>query len=212
MDLDALLQQPEAHRDERWEKEFLKAIPSTKVELVQEQPQPGPDGWPYLLARTGAAGSEPFIRIVDWTRTRGVGVALNTHKMVPDYVFTYGMLWNYAQTGQFIHPATPPTAGEVEIQPGQRMLAGEPSEAYLPGYVRQVLREFLRAQGYEKPRIVVMSTADFKNTDLVFSVESLNDLKPNDHRTFAAAVSWFLPLHYSLILGSERNLRGFVDL
>jgi hypothetical protein len=72
--------------------------------------------------------------------------------------------------------------------------------------VREVLREFLAAQGFGKPRIAVMTSADYKNTDLVLSVESLNQLPESGHAVLAEALGWFLPLHYSLVFASERDL------
>lgn len=210
MELDSLLQLPESSRDENWERQFLDAILAAKVEPVGDQAQAGPDGWPYFLVRTVPNAQEPFRRIVEWAAARGIGLALNTHKMVPDYIFTYGMLWYFTTTGRFITPEPPAKAGEVNFSEG--MIAGAPTEAYLPTSVRGVLREFLKAQGFAEPKIVVMTSQDFKTTDLVFSTESLNDLPAKSHRTMAEALAWFLPLHYSLVLGSERNLRGWAKL
>ena len=72
---------------------------------MNEEPQNGPDGWPYLLVRTSAEAAEPFARVVEWLAGRGIGLVVNPHKMVPDYVFTYGMLWNYIETGRFVLPS-----------------------------------------------------------------------------------------------------------
>lgn len=212
MELDLLLQQPESSRDEMWERKFLDAILSAKVEVMEDQAKPGPDGWPYLLVRTSPNAQEPFRRILEWTAAKGVGLAVNTHKMVPDYIFTYGMLWYFQTSGRFVNPEPAAKAGEVEIKEGEKVISGEPTEQYLPSSVRGVLREFLKAQGFSNPRILVLTSADYKTTDLVFSVESLNNLPQKSHRTMAEALSWFLPLHYSLVFGSEQNLRGFVSL
>ncbi len=211
-DLDSLINQPEASRDDAWEQAFLKQIVTTKVQVSQNQPQRGPDGWPYLLLKTGPDGQEPFTQVVQWSAPKGIGLAINTHKMLPDYIFTYGQVWNFVETGQFLSTTTAPSAGEVEIAAGQKVILGAPSEKYLPKYVRQILREFLAAQGFRDTKIVVMSSPDYKVVDLVFSIESLNNLKPKDHPTMAEALGWFLPLHYSLIFGSEQSLRGFTAL
>jgi hypothetical protein len=211
-DLDSLMNQPEASRDEAWELEFLKLIVTTKVQLAQNQPQQGPDGWPYMLVKTGPEGQEPFTQLVQWASPKGIGLAINTHKMLPDYIFNYGMVWNFVETGQFTSTTTAPSAGEVTIEAGQKVILGEPSAKYLPQYVRQILREFLAAQGFAQPKVVVMSSPDFKVVDLVFSIESLNNLRQTEHRILAEAVGWFLPLHYSLIFASEKSLRGFTAL
>ena len=212
MELDQLLQRPEATRDEAWEQLFLKAIVPTKVQMIEQHATPGPDGWPYLLLRTGPEGTEPFSRVIDWASGKGIGLAINTHKMVPDYVFTYGMLWNFVLTGYFVSPNTAAAPGEVNIQDKSEVLIGEPSPQFLPPQVRGVLREFLQAQGFAKPRVVVVTSKDYKTTDLVFSVESLNNIPTPQHRVFAEALSWFLPLHYSLVISSEKSIGGFVDL
>lgn len=211
-DFDTLINQPETARDEAWEKAFLDGILQTKVELVQNQPVKGPDGWPYLLIKTGPQGLEPFPQVVQWAATQGVGLAVNTHKMLPDYIFTYGQTWNFVETGLFISTTTAPSAGVVELSAGEKVILGEPSEKYLPKYARDILREFLKAQGFSNPKIVVMSSPDFKIVDLVFSLESLNGLPPSEHRVLAEALGWFLPLHYSLIFGSEESMRGFTAL
>jgi len=212
MEIDVLLQQPESKRDDHWEREFLELIVKAKVQVVDQQAKAGPDGWPYLLLKTSPEADQPFLNVVEWAAQRGIGLALNTHKMLPDYVFTYGMLWNYALNRQFVTTGETPKAGNVVIAEGQEMIVGAPSEQYLPGFARKVLREFLQAQGMKEPRVTVLSTKDYKTVDLLFSAESLNDLKPKDFRTMSEAIAWFLPLHYNIVIGSEQNLRGFVAL
>jgi len=208
MDFDQLLQQPESRRDENWEREFLNQFSMTKVQIVNERPSEGPDGWPYLNSRTG--GDEPIAKVVHWLSSRGIGLAVNTHKMVPDYVFTYGMLWNFKETGRFVTDSVEKKPGEVVLDGG--MVTGAPTEKYLPAYVRRILKEFLAAQGFKKPRIVVLSSADYKIVDLAFSVDSLGALPEKEHKVLADALSWFLPLHYSLVFASEDGLQGWVDL
>jgi hypothetical protein len=211
MTFETLIQQPESRRDQQWEAQFLDAILPMKVALEGDEPKPGPDGWPYLRVRTGGEHeNEPFHRIVRWAAGRGIGLVVNAHKMMPDYVFTYGMLWNYLQTGRFVVPQPPSAAGEVA--PGPDSLMGPPTEKYLPPYVREILRSFLAAQGLSAPKILVISTPDFKNIDLAFSVESLGQPAAQDQRRLAEALAWFLPLHYNLVMASEKGLPPFHSL
>lgn len=212
MEFETLIQQPEARRDAEWERQFLDGLLRSKVAVVKEEPQTGPDGWPYLLVKTGGEGGEPFHRVVKWLASRGIGAAVNSHKMVPDYVFTYGMLWNYMETGRFVVPAEPRPAGALVLEPGQKMVMGAPTFKYLPSYVRDVLREFLEAQGFAKPRILVISSPDYKHVDLAFSLESLGGLSPADQKTLGEGLAWFLPLHYNHALLSEAGLPPFVPL
>lgn len=214
MDLDWLLQQPEKARDPQWEASVLDLLVHTKVQLQAETPTEGPDGWPYLFVRTGPEGTEPFARIVQWLSGRGIGLVVNPHKMLPDYVFTYGMLWNFVETGRFIMPQDKVPTGRVELAGGRdNLVMGAPTEKYLPPYVRSVLKDFLKQQGFPHPKILVVSQApDYKVTDLVISVESLNGLDRRDQKVLAEALGWFLPMHYSLVFSSETNLPAFLSL
>lgn len=212
MDFETLIQQPEARRDAAWEHQFLDGLLQSKVAVVQEEPRTGPDGWPYLLIKTGEEAGEPFHRVVKWLGSRGIGAAVNTHKMVPDYVFTYGMIWNYLQNGRFVVPEAPRPAGPIDLQPGERLVMGEPTPRYLPSYVRDVIRQFLNAQGFAHPRILVISSPDYKQIDLAFSLEALGGLAPADQKALGEALAWFLPLHYNLAFMSEAGLPPFVAL
>src|SRR5437868_3491784 len=100
MDLQSLLQRPEFQRDDAWEAQFLDAFTRLKVQVEGENAQQGPDGWPYLFVRTspseGNSANEPAMDVVQWLAPKGIGLVVNAHKMLPDYVFPYGMIWNFA--------------------------------------------------------------------------------------------------------------------
>ncbi len=212
MEFERLVQLPESSRDDRWEKQFLDSILSMKVEVLDSgNTAKGPDGWPYLRVGT-SGGSEPFEKIVRWLAGRGIGLVVNPHKMVPDYVFTYGMLWNFVETGFFVSPWTPPAPGQVEIGEENRPVVGPPTDKFLPPYVREILRELLTSQGFANPRILVATNKDYSESDLVFANESVGSLNASEQRQLAEALSWFLPLHYSLVFAPEQKLRGWVSL
>ncbi len=212
LEFSRLLQQPEALRDDRWEELFLNYVPQINVEILNEQAQTGPDGWPYLFVRTGSQAQEPFFKVIEWLAGRGIGLVLNPHKMLPDYVFPYGMIWNFVETGRFLQAAQTSGSGEVIYTPQSGVVTGQPSEKYLPQYVRSLLREFLQGQGYSKPKILVVTSPDYKNIDLLVSEESLTGLPKSKHKPLAEMLAWFLPLHYTLVLGSEVGLPTFCDL
>ena len=206
MNFENLIQQPESLRDETWEKHFLDGIIPRRVEVDSPDPKPGPDGWPYLRVRAGATeGGEPFHRIVTWLAGRGIGLVVNAHKMMPDYVFTYGMIWNYVETGLFVAPAAAAPKGPVELG-GTGVLFGEPTPKYFPAYARGVLREFLNAQGFADPHVLVVTTADFTQTDLIFVTETLNNIPTAQHATMAEVLHWFLPQHYNIVLAPREGL------
>lgn len=211
LDFADLVQLPESERDDRWELAFFRGLCEQSVEVIDAPPRTGPDGWPYLQVRAGRLGDdaarggerrlEPFSAIARWLAGRGIGLVVNAHKMVPDYVFTYGMIWSFVETGRFF-TASEAQPGQVILDPGQKPIVGAPSEAFLPPYVRSILREFLYAQGFEDVEILAMTDSSFKQADLLFSSASLKGLEESDYSTFAEAVGWFLPPHYSVVMAN----------
>lgn len=212
MDLYHLVNQPESHRDDEWERAFLQTFVDCKVTLMNDQAQTGPDGWPYFFIKTEPNSKESVGQILTWLADRGIGLVVNPHKMVPDYVFTYGMIWNFKETGKFLEEMASMPADQVVYRKDENWLFGAPTDAYLPQYVRSILRQFFGAQEIENPKILVASTSNYSQTDLLFSVESLGNPPQNEHRKIAEAISWFLPAHYSLVLANEEGLPQFLAL
>lgn len=200
-------------RDEAWEQQLLRALPEAKVQILKPEPQQGPDGWPYLLTATGTSNeaTEPLLNVLGWLSTRGIGLVVNPLKPTPDYVLTYGMIWNFRERGEFLTASEAPKAGRFEIKNGQEVLTGPPSESYLPKYARQILKQFLMDQGVFAPKVLMVSV-DKKNFDLCFSIESLKSPPAEEHAGIAEALSWFLPAHYSVSLLSEKTVPGFQNL
>lgn len=217
--LGSLLQIDFDQRDLQWELKFFDHLLQSRVEVMNEEPQPGPDGFIYLLTSTeGEETTEPVIDIVKWLAERGIGLVINPQKDYPDYVFSYGMLWYYKETGFFVNSAAQiQSHGAFEIKPDGSNAAsgqshyGEPSEDYLPAYVRKLVREFLQQQAVLTPRVLMVSE-DKKAYDLAFSIESLGNPPEKEHEGILTALSWFLPPHYSLALVSEKGLPKFVAL
>lgn len=211
MTLTDLVKIPDEKRDHQWEIDFFMAISKGSLRLINDAPQTGPDGWPYLLAETSLEASEPAQQVMQWLALKGVGLVVNPQKEYPDYVFTYGMIWNFRETGLFYQTAESAPVGALQISEGQSLHAGPPTPQYLPQYVRNIVKEFFRDQAVLRPRILVMST-DRKHYDLVFSLESLGNPPEKEHQGIAEAISWFLPPHYSIVLVSEKGLPEFTDL
>ena len=211
MKLQELVNVPDEARDHQWETDFFRAITQGNLKLVHEAPQKGPDGWPYLLGEVTSDATEPANKIMQWLALKGVGLVINPRKDYPDYVFTYGMLWHFKETGLFYRTADEAPVGTVELSKGQGLHAGPPTPSYLPQYVRNILKQFFLDQNVLRPRILVMST-DRKNYDLAFSLESLGNPPTKEHQGVLEAISWFLPPHYSIVLVSEIGLPAFSDL
>ena len=211
-DITKLCSTPDFHRNEEWAGQFLTALAQTRLELTAPEPQRGPDGWPYMMVKTGHQGTEPLPRLAEWVREKGIGLAVNTHKELPDYILTYGMLWLFCERGVFLEPTqTVPPGSTNTFHEGAAVYVGPPSESYLPLYVRHILSEFFLQQGIKEPRLIMLSR-DQKHWDLCFSLESLGSPPEKEHRGILEALSWFLPNHYSLMLISEKGLPEFYPL
>jgi hypothetical protein len=211
MTLQEIVQKPDSDRNSEWENQFFHALTQGQLKLLTPEPQTGPDNWPYLLAETGDEATEPASRLIQWLAERGIGLAINPRKEYPDYVFSYGMLWFFKETGFFFKNTETRPIGSVQLESSSMVNAGPPTQEFLPDYVRKVLRDFFRDQGILQPRILVMST-DGQHYDLCLSLESLGNPPASEHQGIAEAVSWFLPPHYSMLLISEAGLPAFSNL
>lgn len=222
MDMLELLKVADDQRGPDWEAAFLRALPTAYCAPISPDPQVGPDGWPYLLVEISEKSDRETVdRILQWLAPRGIGLVVNPQKDFPDFVLSYGMIWNHLATGYFVKPAepgtiSPPAGGIPTTQPthvidSPRTVLGEPTKESLPDHVRKILREFLRDQGVLKPRILGVSP-DGKDFELAFSLESLGNPPSNEHAGVAEAIAWFLPPHYPILLMEEKGRTGFVDL
>lgn len=209
--LDDLFKVDLEFRDADWEESFFKSFLRSNVKVVFSDPKPGPDGWPYLFVETTKEADEPVSKIVSWLAERGIGLALNIQKPMPDFVFTYGMLWNYRERGEFLSTAPKIEAGEIRLGNGEQVFIGEPSEIFLPKYVRAILKQFFFDQGVHGVKTMMMSK-DQKHYDLCFSLESLGNPPEKERAGIAEAIAWFLPAHYSVALLSEKAVEGFKPL
>src|SRR4051812_3537400 len=101
---DELLEVEPGLRDHSWEARFFDQLTSQNLRPIHPMPQAGPDGFSYLLVEheNGRDKGDPAPKILGWLATRGIGLVLNPHKSYPDYVFTYGMLWNFRERGEFL--------------------------------------------------------------------------------------------------------------
>lgn len=200
-----------ANRDEAWELEFLRELPKSRIRVLEQAPVSGPDGWPYLMVSTDGDVDDSVASVAQWLASRGVGFVVNPEKSLPDFVLSYGMVWNFRERGQFLTATTNARSEKLEIRDGQQLYTGAPSNAFLPTDVRAVLKDFFKRQRVFGPRLLMVST-DQVQWDLAFSIESLGSPPEKEHLGIAEALSWFLPAHYSLALISEINVPGFAEL
>lgn len=215
-------------RDLKWELSFLQTLPQVSCRLLSQDPQVGPDNWPYMLidldTQAADAVTEPVGRLLEWLSTRGIGLVVNPQKDYPDYVLTFGMIWSYQLRGKFLDLSAggsnigvadqvvqpqPPVASEYEV--GSQVVRGPPTKEALPDTVRKILKEFFRDQGVHKPKIMGLSP-DGKSFELAVSLESIGNPKEEEYQGIAEAISWFLPPDYPVVLMSESQSKDFLEL
>jgi len=212
------LKTPEDNRDQSWDEKFFKLVTESNLQILADDPQQGPDGWPYLICETTetAVDAESKIdsaqKILHWLSTRGIGLVINPKKLpYPDYIFSFGMIWSFRETGYFIRYQNLSVEKQFIIEPEKNIKVGPPTSEYLPAYVRSIIRDFLRDQSIFDARVLMIST-DGENYDLCFSLESLGLPPDSEHEGILEALAWFLPPHYTLAVVSEKGLAGFESL
>jgi hypothetical protein len=209
MSLNELANVAEKERNSQWENQFFQALCQENINLVNSDPQYGPDGWPYIFVKTDVQAQEPTQNVLRWLSERGLGLVVNPDKALPDFVFSYGMIWNFRETGYFYIPkAQRPSQDAIEFSNKEIKTSGQPSTSFLPLYARKILREFLQQQGILAPKILMISF-DGQQFDLAFSLESFGNPPNDEHHELCEAISWFLPPHYSILLTHEEGLAPF---
>lgn len=197
------------HRTSEWEHDLLRLLPKIKVSILAAEPQVGPDGWPYLFLAIDEESDEPILNVLEWLSTRGIGAAINPQKETPDMVLSFGMIWNFRERGRFVEDQKESiSTGEIQLESGQTVRVGKPTETIMPNYVRSIVKQFLLDQGVMAPKVAMISF-DHKNYDLCFSLESLKAPPQHEHQGIVEALSWFFPTHYSISLLSEKKIEGF---
>lgn len=210
------LQTLEENRNQEWDEKFFKLFSECELTFLTEDPQQGPDGWPYLLVETSGENSsghqDSAQKVLHWLSARGIGLVVNPKKLpYPDYVFSYGMIWSFRETGYFIKYENNSINKNFELNADTSVTTGPASPEYLPAYVRGIIRDFFRDQSVFEPKILMISV-DGKNYDLCFSLESLSSPPEGEHEGILEAISWFLPPHYSIAIVSETGLPAFEPL
>ncbi len=214
----------EQNRNSVWDENFFKLFSECEVGLLSVDPQQGPDSWPYLICEIITEKNKTQFdseridssqKILKWLSTKGIGLVVNPRREpYPDFVFSFGMIWSFMETGYFIRSNLAldqgQSSGEVDYS-NQKIISGAPTEQFLPLYVRQTMKSFLNDQSVFNPRMLMISV-DAKNYDLAFSLESLDNPPEKEHAGIAEALSWFLPPHYSVVLISETGLPAFTQL
>jgi hypothetical protein len=185
---------------------FFKTLLENPTSVLSPDPKEGPDGFPYLMVSSDKKNNDPFANVVKWCADRGIGIVVNPGQETQEYIFTYGMLWNFVFRGEFLSTvAVEKRTGDLNINHGQTVLVGTPSEEYWPTSVRKVFKEFLLQQGIFEIKVLLLFEKKDGPADFCFSIESLGNPPKTEWNGILEAFSWFFPRHYSLSLISEKN-------
>jgi len=192
--LKELCELPISKRDLAWEKSLAKAFNDSDVFLVEDQPFQGPDGFSYMhisSERGERIDKEDFL---SWCFESGLGLVLNLkEKKAPDYVFNYGMVWNYLLRGKFMNEVLEARESEEDLY------VHKISEGYLPKEVRRVVKDYLAMNKIDDAKISLVSGGDGTPYELMWCFPNTEITKEADKTTLLEAIAWFLPLDYRLI-------------
>lgn len=212
--LNKLMETELAERDSKWIASFLQVIDEANLKVGDPEIMMSNDGFPYFNLRTIEEG-ENFQAFVIKQKLptilgNGFGVSINAHKPNPDWIFTYGDLSNLQINNEFYtdeHLFSKNT-GNFALGKDEQVLVGQPSEAILPAFVRQQLREYLQYNGVKMPKIMLIARnyEDEANVtqDLVVNVTPKNFANEKEYEQAMNSISWFLPRHYSIV-GMDEN-------
>src|SRR6185503_5218932 len=142
----------------------------------------------------------------DFLLEAGYGIVVNPRGSYADWVFSYGDIVNFHLTGEFYTSVNTPEANDGEFLNGE-VSVSDVHEKYLPKQTRSVIREFLRSQGVQQPKALLLSN-NIQGTKLeriAFDIYP-NNFPTNRHFDFAMNhIAWFLPRHYKIINLSAAN-------
>lgn len=196
-------------RDDIWEQDLFRLFSQSSVYVVKDSVQIGPDGWPYLYLSTDYtkehSGEDHAAHLIQWAYENAVGLALNPDKERPDYIFHYGMIWNFAHNKVFIKDFIDEAPENAPIYISQV------SEDIIPQHALNFIKEYIKSAGIDKPRGALISR-DKINYDFALSIESLGNPPQKEHEGIARGIGWFLPNHIPVVLVFEEKLQKLFDL
>lgn len=202
--LNELLKINSGLRNDAWEQEFLDTFASSKIYILDDSVQIGPDGWPYLFLSSESTdqvkAEDSVHHLLQWAYESGVGLVVNPHKERPDYVFHYGMIWNYIHNQKFLINTN------SEIAENAPIYVAKVSEDIIPKQPLSFIKDYIKSAGIEEPRAALISR-DKLNYDFALSIESLGNPPKDEHEGIARGIGWFLPNHIPVILIYEDKLQ-----
>jgi hypothetical protein len=201
--LASLLAIPREGRDDAWRHAFYAEVADAPVVPAEPPVARGPDGLPYLVVERAephaSAGTAPLRDHVRRATEEGLGLVLDPAADEAAWVFSYGSLLWFRMSGYFELPELEAESPAAPGQDGERVLIGAPSEAFLPGYARAVLRKVLVALGIEEPGVFLIHRPGEAVPSLVLSLFPDQFEGPERLGEVLSALTWYLPHHYRLV-------------
>lgn len=202
--VDLLAIDPSA-RDQTWLTSFYAAIPNASMESQEPQVILGPDNQAYFVLKTPKGGSfSPFsiTHILDVCLQQGFGIVLNPQKGTPDFVFSYGQLWHFKETGELAE--LPLATGMPDDNLDGQILIASPSERIFPQYARSVLAKVLQTLNVAAPAIMMITDARGQRR-LVFNFFPEDCTSDKDFATKMGFLNWYLPNSHGLTAISKKS-------
>ena len=191
-DLVRLFAVPREERHDTWREAFFAAVPDASMATPAQQVVRGPDGYPYFCLTVPEPGPfETFClnHVLDVCLENGFGIVVMAGAPQPEWVFTYGDLWSFKETGQFVVD----TGETVTLTEPREALVGSPSETVLPAYARPVLRRALAAQGVPEALVFLVHMPGF-DPERSFAFRPLPEPR---------GLLWYLPRHLGLTTAED---------
>lgn len=212
-----LVQTPQQERTELWNDLFLDNLAGASFRCGDPQVITGPDGYPYFQLFLPEPGVEFQCFVIEhmtgaFLLENGLGVVIQPSATGADWVLTYGDIVNYHLNKEFYtagHSFATHKENEV-LEQEEKVMVAHPSEALLPQYTRSILREYLKANGVETPKVLLMmrTLPDGKVTqDIVFNITEHHFENREQYEALMGSLRWFMPLHYSYV-GMDEQIFG----
>jgi len=211
--LNALLEVPFEERDQAWVHSFLDNIAEANLKLGSPEVVMASDGFPYLQLESVHTDEnfQAFVinKQLPTLLIQGFGVVINAQNSQPDWVFSYGDIVNYELNDSFYTEESifSHNKENVAIGSDEKILIGQPSDAILPKYLRNQLREFLKHAGIQTPKTMLIARNPDDETkvkqDLVFNFTPNQFANDQQFQQIGNTIAWFLPKHYSFLFIDE---------
>ncbi len=205
---------PFEQRQDNWVNSFFQFIPTASMTCGDPQIITGPDKFPYFVLNLPTPGIsfEAFsvIHLLDYVTENGLGIVVNPQtNSQPDWIFSAGDLWNFRETNIFIHDQARwenLNADEKKANLTEReVLLAQPSQTYLPTYIRRNIYHTLREKfGVIEPAVFLMTDMTLSpSMNLVFNI-FIEEHEPAKIQDITNFLAWSLPRDYGLV-GIDRT-------